>query len=630
MAKNQKTSSVYIDGKQAGNTLADLRKAARDLNKEINQMKPGTDEYRKAVAQLGSVNGELQKHSEEVRKVSGAYGEVKNSLGGVKNLIGAALGAAGVVAAVGMVVKGITGWITKNKDLEKSLSSLQALTNASTEDLKFYKQEAIEMGKSTTQSATQVINAMKLVGSSKPELLANRQALAQVTRETITLAEAAEMEMGPAAQALTGILNQFNLTAGESPRIINSLAAGSQAGAANIESLSQTIDKAGATLKGYNVSVEQSIAMAETLAEKNIMGAEAGTALRNVMLKMQTIEALPEKAIHALEQYGVNTKLIADETVPFNERLQEMSKIAHDATAMMQVFGTENVTAAAAIFQNTDKVKKYTEAVTDTNTAYEQAAINNDNLDGDLKSLSSAWEGLNLTLSGSNGILRVVVQNVTELLNWITDTINAFANWDVNAIQTAFLKLGSAILSLIDPFGWFTGGIRDSIAEQIRLNELTGQVIDKIQDQSRSLKILTSALGDNNEALKAGNLTQEEENRLKAENAKIIETLTDKYPEFTEEIDLQSASLEELSEWQNQVTDNILKQAIEEVKADFNPAKNDLVDQIKNKSAELIDLVEKLRTQDGIGNANDILSCEKKTTDKHFSRGYRNSVYVCC
>lgn len=31
------------------------------------------------------------------------------------------------------------------------------------------------------------------------------------------------------------------------------------------------------------------------------------------------------------------------------------------------------------------------------------------------------------------------------------------------------------------------------------------------------------------------------------------------------------------------------------VKADFNPAKNELVDQIKNKSAELIDLVEQLR-----------------------------------
>lgn len=31
------------------------------------------------------------------------------------------------------------------------------------------------------------------------------------------------------------------------------------------------------------------------------------------------------------------------------------------------------------------------------------------------------------------------------------------------------------------------------------------------------------------------------------------------------------------------------------VKAEFNPAKNDVVDQIKNKSAELIDLIEGMR-----------------------------------
>lgn len=37
------------------------------------------------------------------------------------------------------------------------------------------------------------------------------------------------------------------------------------------------------------------------------------------------------------------------------------------------------------------------------------------------------------------------------------------------------------------------------------------------------------------------------------------------------------------------------------VKAEFNPAKNDLVDQIKNKSAELIDLCEQMRVPGSIG-----------------------------
>ena len=44
------------------------------------------------------------------------------------------------------------------------------------------------------------------------------------------------------------------------------------------------------------------------------------------------------------------------------------------------------------------------------------------------------------------------------------------------------------------------------------------------------------------------------------------------------------------------------------VKAEFNPAKNDLVDQIKNAAAQLIDLCESLRTQDCSGEKHRVIS----------------------
>lgn len=44
------------------------------------------------------------------------------------------------------------------------------------------------------------------------------------------------------------------------------------------------------------------------------------------------------------------------------------------------------------------------------------------------------------------------------------------------------------------------------------------------------------------------------------------------------------------------------------VKAEFNPAKNDLVDQIKNKSAELIDLIELARTENATGEKHRIIA----------------------
>ena len=574
MAKNSKTNNIYINGKQAGNTLADLKKKSRKLNNEINQMKPGTDAYKRKVQELGGVKKVLKGHRDEIKKLSGSYKKVKSSMGGIKNLVGGFLGAGAIMEAVRGIVTVATDWIKTNAKLEASLSSLQALTGASATDLKFYKQEAIEMGARTTQSANQVLDAMKLIGSAKPELLANKEALADVTDKTITLAEAAQIEMKPAADALTSALNQYSLGAEHASRFTNVLAAGSKAGASNIADLGQSIDKSGAVMAGYNVSIEEGVGLLETLGEKNLKGAEAGTKLRNVLLTMQSVDALPRKAIEQLDKFGVNTEIVADKTLPLNQRLEEMAKISGDATALMRVFGKENIVAGSAILNNTEKVGEFTEAVTGTNTALEQQKINNDNLQGDLKSLSSAWEGMMLTIGGAGGALRKLVQTGTKALNWVRDITNAFRDWDVTKMRASLLKLlntwielSLVFYKLIPGLGAVIDYFQDMIAEQIRMDELTSAVTDGMKEEQRSLSLLTASLADNNKALKEGNLTEEESIAVKEENQKIIENLNEKFPELTKNIDLQSASNEELIKWQEQASESILQSAIAEVKA---------------------------------------------------------------
>lgn len=253
MAKTDKTSNIYINGKQAGQTIADLRKESRKLNNEINQMAPGTEAYKKKVQELGSVKKQLKDHRDEIKKIEGSYEKVKTSLGSMKNLVGGFLGANAIAGGIKMIVSGAQDWIKTNAKLSASLSSLESLTGASAEDLKYYKDQAIEMGSTTTQTATQVVDAMKMIGSSKPELLGNREALAAVTEETIRLSEAAQMDLVPAADALTGALNQWGKGAEDASRFTNVLAAGSKSGAANIESLGQAIDKSGAVMSGFNI-----------------------------------------------------------------------------------------------------------------------------------------------------------------------------------------------------------------------------------------------------------------------------------------------------------------------------------------------------------------------------------------
>lgn len=555
----QKTN-IWIDGTQAGATYAELKKSVNALNKEIRGLARNSDEYKSKVAQLAEANTALKKHRDEIRGVSDSYKPAENS---IKSLLGQFAPAAGIIGVATMALSGVgaavSSWYNNNKQLEKSLSSLKSLTGASAQDIKYYKEEAIALGKSTTLSATQVVDAYKVIGGAKPELLANKQALNDVTKETITLAEAAEMELEPAAQAVTGMLNQYDLAATETSRAVNVLAAGSQAGSAEITDLSAAIDKSGAVLNGYNVSIEGSVGLLETMAEKNIKGAEAGTQLRNVILTMQGLDALPANATAQLEKYGVSAEIVTNKQLPLNDRLKEMSKVAGDSTAMMQIFGKENIVAASSILNNVDKVQELTDAVTGTNTAYEQQRINNDNLDGDLKSLSSAWEGFTLSVGGAGNSMRGLVQLGTGVLNWTSDTITAFKEMDGLKIETQFLKLASSM-----PFA--IGPLQEYLEQQIRINEITSELIETTRRGAEEIQVLTGSLMANNETLKDSNITQEQRNSLDEQNARIIEELNERFPELTANVDFHKITTAEMNTLQKAMNETMVEQAVQTAK----------------------------------------------------------------
>jgi TP901 family phage tail tape measure protein len=577
MAGIKKRIDIFLNGQQAGATIGNLYKRSRQLKNEINGLNRGSAEYIAKTNQLARVNTALAKHRQRIRGIKQGYKGLTAGISGALKAFGPL--AAGT-AIVGGIVTGVRQWVDVNLKLEKSMSSLKSLTGASNADMKVYREQAIAIGSETTLSATQAVDAFKLVGSARPELLKNRDALIEVTKEGVTLAEAAEMEMGPATQAMIGIMNQFGLANEDAARTSNVLAAGSKAGAAGIQELAESTDKSGTVAAGYNVSLEGNVGLLETLAEKNIKGAEAGTKLRNVLLTMQTIKALPPEALDQLKQYGVDTELVADKTVPFQERLEEIAKISGDATAMTKVFGKENEVAASILLNGTETVEKYTKAVTGTNTAQEQAAINTNNLDGDLKGLSSVWEGFMLKMDGGNSVLRKSVQWITELVKlmggsgdwkkvmpgWIAGWANAFDSVD---------NFNNALMDTIDVLVGFVPGMKQLTArtrlytdatrnltnEQKYQNEVNRQALNegkKIIDQRREeigdISVLIDALVD--------------ENIEDSKKLEIRQKLQNDYPEYLENIDLETASTQQLIEVKKGLIAQILREGIEKRKAE--------------------------------------------------------------
>ncbi|HDR2693167.1 TPA: phage tail tape measure protein [Enterobacter bugandensis] len=340
---------------------------------------------------------------EDAKKTDEAYSRMGKTIAGVA---GRLAGFAGAGLSLGTI-------IATTREYGQALSDLSAITGATGAQLKTLDEAAQEMGRSTEYSASQAVEALKLMASAKPELLQTADGLTEATKSALTLAQAAGSTLPDATRTLALSLNQFGAGAQEADRYINVLAAGAKFGASEIADTAAAIKNGGVAAAQAGVGFETLNAAIQVLAEREIKGGEAGTALRNVIL--------------ALEK-GTD-KTLKPSVVGLSGALEKLSKKNLSTAQAVKLFGVENINAASVLVDNRNKLGALTQALTGTQTAHEQAAIRVNNLNGDIMGLTSAFEGMIIKIGqSSTGPLRSGIQSVTDGINLLTDNFNAVAS----------------------------------------------------------------------------------------------------------------------------------------------------------------------------------------------------------
>ena len=417
-------------------------------------------------------NNEFDRSINKTRKQVSDFKKVTESVGG--SIVSMTKG----FATLGGISFALMDVTKKSMEFEKSLSGLRSLTGLGAKDMEYFKKAAIDLGSTSTQTASQVVEAYKLIGSQQPELLKNREALNEVTKQAIILAEAAGMDVPSAAKALSGSINQMGESANVAGEYINILAAASQAGSADIQYLSKAIEKSGGAANSVGVKYNELVAAIETIAPKITEASEAVTNLRNIFLILE----------------GSSDNNLRPSVVGLSKALDNLASKNLDATQMTKMFGRESVTAALALVNAKDQYKGYIDAITGTNTALEQQRINNANLEGSLNAVSSAWEGFILTMNKSNGFLSTAAQGVASLIQNLTDLAKT-----QDEIQEKVI--GDKANKIIDKIkGAYDANISGGLSKQ-RSIELTAIEYDeteayKIDVLKSDLSSLTMSLGD--------------------------------------------------------------------------------------------------------------------------------------
>ena len=385
---------VNIDGKEVNNNVKSIRGEMSKLVNSQAQMTIGSKEYIQASAKIRSLKAILTQHAQDIGKIETP---MQKLIAKAKELL-PAMGFAALAMGFKQVITKADEMFTKYQERVDNLSALTGMTG---DELEWLAKKAKETSVSTVdgnvrikQSAESIVDAYTKVGSKRPELLAVKEDLANVTQEAIILSEAAKSDLEPAVSGLTMALNQFDQGADQSRRIINILAAGSKAGAGDIPYLTQAMEKSGTTANLMGISIEQWAGLIESIAPYYEQASMAGNSFDKVLLKLRE------------KQIGYNNGVF-----DMSLALDQLKQMYDSGTSSADIFGVEHSKMGELLVKERSKVDEYTKAVTGSNVAIEQAAKNTNNEAG--KRAQAQNQINNLYLEFGEKIAPIITKGIT-------------------------------------------------------------------------------------------------------------------------------------------------------------------------------------------------------------------------
>ena len=436
--------TLYIDGKEVEGSVSHIKAEMKKLRTEIDACSVGSDEYVQKTKRYRELNTILNEHRDALR---GVNREQTSTLDKGVNLFNKYAASGATVAAViaGVVMK-LNSFRKQMNEIEDSKANVQALTGLDDASVAWLEQQAMrvsttmdETGLRVRESTQEILDAYTLVGSNKPELLEDKEALHAVTMEVMRLSSASKMQLKPAADATTTALNQYGAGAEQAARYVNVLAAGSKFGAANVEQQAAAILKAGTIAATSNIPIEELVGSIEMLAEKGIKSEIAGTGLKTFLTRLATgSEETNPKVV------GLVTAL---ENLNAEVQAAEAQSAGGGVALLKKRFGDEGMQTAMILSQNAEAVRNYAEAVTDTNVAMEQAAINSDTAKAKLAQVRNE-----LNLQGIE-LVKTLNPAIVKFLNGVVNTSRYTVKF-VDFLQknrAALISIGTAFTLY---YGW--------------------------------------------------------------------------------------------------------------------------------------------------------------------------------
>lgn len=380
---------------------------------------------------------------------------------------------------VGASLVGVAAIAVKSfADFDAAMSSVESATHETAGNMDLLREAAIKAGADTAFSATEAANAIEELAKAG---VSTKDILGGGLQGALDLAAAGQLEVADAAEIAATALVQFNLSGEQVPHVADLLAAGAGKAQGSVQDMAMALKQGGLVASQAGLSIEETTGTLSAFASAGLIGSDAGTSFKTMLLRLMNPSAQAAAAMENLgiSAYDANGNMVSMASLAgqLEAALAPLPQAQRD-TALATIFGSDAIRAATVLYkQGSDGIQEWTGKVNEQGYAAETAALKMNNLKGDIELLTGSLETAFVQMGeGADGPLRGIVQG-------LTDVVDAFGELPAGAQAATLALVGGGGLALLGAAGM-------------------AQLVVKIAETKEALSALGIAGGKAGKALK--------------------------------------------------------------------------------------------------------------------------------
>lgn len=387
-----------------------LETETRLMYEEMSRLQKATGKY---TLEVGHYENALRGLPGPINQVVTSVSNMRSQISGIassglpagaKAVQGFATVLSGTVGIILTFVRYLTGAAKTMREFEQANVNLSTILGTSVDGMKALTDSALSLGRTTEYTArqvTQLQTELAKLGFGQGSIIAMQKPILQ-------FATAVGANLADAASVAGSTLRAFNLTSADTDDVLATLAVATNKSALSFERIQQSIGTVFPVANAFGISVKDTTALLGALANAGFDASSAATATRNIILKLA-------------DSNGKLAKAIGGPVKTFDDMIDGLIKLRTAGTDLndaLELTDRRSVAAFSAFLSGAESTRQLRTELEDVSGELERISEQRLNtVEGSTKLLQSAWEGLTLAFSNSNGVIKNLIDGLTDLIS---------------------------------------------------------------------------------------------------------------------------------------------------------------------------------------------------------------------